>query len=286
MLYIILSIICNTLLFVILKLFDRFGISTLAGIVTNYFVAAALGFLFYTGSIRPADLPSQPWFIYALSLGVLFVSIFLLLARTAQTAGVSVASVANKMSVVIPVMAAFIFLHDRISLIKIAGIVLALAAVYLVSKKETQKEMSARALLLSFTVFLGSGIIDTLVSYTSKTKLAAGESAVFVSLCFAVAGAVGVLILILQRVKIKLADVLGGIVLGIPNYFSIYTLIKALDGYGQASVVLPVINVGIVLLSALSGLALFREKFSVANCTGIALAVIAIIMISMAEGAA
>src|ERR1043166_9558480 len=108
MIYLFISIVCNTLLFFLLNFFSRYGVNTLHGIVANYFTAATLGFLFDHGPASLEQVPSRPWFLLALVLGCLFISIFLLLARTAQTIGVSVASVANKMSVIIPVLVSFL----------------------------------------------------------------------------------------------------------------------------------------------------------------------------------
>ena len=99
----LLSILSSTLIFVVFKLFSRFKVNTLQAIVVNYFVACGTGLLLYDGEIVLQKIPEYPWFLYALALGSLFIGIFNLMAWTTQRSGLSVVSVATKMSVVVPV---------------------------------------------------------------------------------------------------------------------------------------------------------------------------------------
>jgi drug/metabolite transporter (DMT)-like permease len=78
--------------------------------------------------------------------------------------------------------------------------------------------------------------------------------------------------------------ILGGIALGVPNYFSVYFLMKSLSIKSiQSSVVFPVNNMSIVALSALAGIFLFREKITITNKVGILLCIIAIALIAFSE---
>src|ERR1700733_12101942 len=106
MIFILLSVICNVLLLVILKSFDRFKVPAIQGIVVNYFVAATVSFFFIPEQINFSEIISAPWMKLSVPLGMLFISIFYLISLTAQKIGISVASVASKMSMVIPVSVA------------------------------------------------------------------------------------------------------------------------------------------------------------------------------------
>jgi len=81
---------------------------------------------------------------------------------------------------------------------------------------------------------------------------------------------------------LNLKNLLGGLALGVPNYFSIYYLLRALHNptLNSASV-FTINNVAIVMLSTLLGILLFKEKISAKNWGGIALAVISIIMVAL-----
>ena len=65
--------------------------------------------------------------------------------------------------------------------------------------------------------------------------------------------------------------------LGVPNYFSLLFLMEALRLPGwRSSVIFPVNNMGIVVLTAVCAALLFREELSQKNFIGILLAVAAI----------
>jgi drug/metabolite transporter (DMT)-like permease len=289
--FLLASIFFNSLLFFILKYFDRFGVNTFQGIVVNYLCAGSLGLLNNTSSLGITELPHVSWLWIVLLLGALFISIFILLAKTAQQIGVSVASVANKMSVIIPVTVAILFYRDSCSAVKITGIVLALAAVYLTSKKNKDTQggivQGPALFLLPFTVFLGSGIIDALVNFAQQKLIHREETSLFIAASFGIAGIIG-LCLVFYRIfflgeRFALKSLIGGILLGIPNFFSLYFMVKALNAGGaESSVLYPINNMGIVVVSAAGGLVLFREKLSLINLAGILLSILAIALITFA----
>jgi uncharacterized membrane protein len=83
--------------------------------------------------------------------------------------------------------------------------------------------------------------------------------------------------------SLKAPSIIGGIILGIVNYGSIYFLIKTLDAANlQSSVIFPINNMGVVILTTFLSLLIFRESFSVKNKIGVAISIIAIAMISFA----
>lgn len=204
--------------------------------------------------------------------------------------GVSVASVANKMSVVIPVIAAFVLYKDEITLFKMAGIILALLSVVFVSyrSKSPAHSNSPKGYLLPIAVFIGTGVIDAIVNYAQKKIVhSAEETACLTGLFFFAAGTFGVLAFILfyphkKKLNYK-STILAGIILGIPNYYSIYFVMLAIsNNVLESSVLYPVVNVGVVLGSTLCSFLFFAEKLSIKNWLGIALSVVAIALITLA----
>ena len=135
MIYLLLSIAASTLLFIIFKLFNVYKINTFQAIVVNYAVACVCGILSYDSEIKTGDIVNSEWFYGAIGLGFLFISVFNLMALTAQKNGLSVASVASKMSVIIPIIFGVYMYNESAGFQKIIGIILALVAVYLASVK-------------------------------------------------------------------------------------------------------------------------------------------------------
>ena len=281
-----LSVLSSVFIFLAFKLFPRYQVYTLYGIIVNYGTAASLGLFFYfflDGSSWPG---LQPWMFGCLFLGVMFILVFNLMARTAQEIGLGIASVATKMSLVIPVLFGILFYRETASSSQVLGIVLALVSVYLITaKKGASGRMSNRALWLPLLVFLGSGLIDTSINYIRESSLTDRLFPLFSCLVFAIAALSGFLYSLTKKSVLppfRGRDLLGGIGLGIPNYFSIFFLLRALDQeiWGSA-MVFTLNNVAIVVLSTVVGILLFRERLKSIAILGIALALISIVLLAL-----
>ena len=285
MIYLFFSIVISSFLYVIFKLFARFKVNTLQAIVVNYFVAGGMGFLLFENEVNIAKIPQKPWFIGAVLLGILFISVFNLMALTSQKNGVSVASVSSKMSIALPVIFAVIVYNEQLSLIKIAGIILALIAVYLASVKKQTTTLNTKSLFLPFLLFFGSGMIDTGLKYVETNYVMPDETPIFSAFIFCCAAIIGVLLISWQGIKgklnIKKRTLLWGVILGVPNYFSIYYLLKALqsDVY-NSSIIFTVNNVAIVMFSTILGILIFKEKLTKKNWVGIFIAIISIFLVA------
>ncbi len=288
MIYILLSVLINAVLFVLFKIFNRFKINTFQAIVFNYFFALSIAFLQSEVKVSLVEIATKKWFVGAVILGFLFITIFNVLAKTAQKMGISVVAVASKMSVVIPVLFGIIIYNEAIGWYKTIGIILALFAVYLTSVKE-KTTVNRKLIYLPIILFLGSGILDTLLKYVEKNFVLETELEVYTGTIFLTAATLGSLALlysaITKKAKISIKNVIAGLALGIPNYYSIYFLLKALQTVGKtdSSKVFTLNNIGIVLLSTILGFLLFHEKFSLKNKIGILLAIISIALITLAN---
>ena len=285
MLDLLLSILFSSLIFVIFKLFDTHKVQTIYAIIVNYITACLVGILFYKKPIQLYEIPKNDWFYGTLFLGILFILVFNLMAKTSQRLGVSVASVATKMSFVIPVILGLILYNEKLSFFKTSGIVLALAAVYFASVKDTPRAIQKRSLLLPVMVFLGSGIIDASIKYMEENHVSTNEFPIFSATVFGAAACTGILFILLRSfkkpLKLNFKNVLGGIALGVPNFFSIFFLLRALQNETLNSAsIFTLNNVAIVMFSTLLGIILFKEKISPKNWGGILLAVISIILVA------
>lgn len=285
MIYLLLSVLFSTSIFVIFKYFGIYKVDTLKAIVVNYLVAFSLGFALAEKSIPFTEIPSQSWFSGALFLGLLFVCIFFVMALTAQRNGVSVASVAGKMSVVVPILFGVFLYNESVTFLKITGIIIALIAVYLASVKEEKNKVEGASVLLPILLFLGSGTIDTTLKYIEVNFVPKNDVSVFSGSLFGIAFLFGVFILLIKSIKkpeaFGIKNIIAGIVLGVPNYFSIVFLIKALQTEGiESSVLFTINNVAIVVVSTLVGLLLFKEKFSFKNKIGVVLAIVGILLVT------
>lgn len=291
MLYILLTIIISVLLLLVFKAFQKYGVNSLAAIVVNYITAAVTGILFLNSGISISSVIHSDWIFICLPLGVLFISIFYLIALTTQKISISAASVANKMSVIMPVLYSLIFLGQQLSVVKVTGIVLAMVAVYLSTRSPKKDNVNTALIWLPVLVFVGSGLIDIAINAANAFYIKNNTESASFSICtFLSAFVVGVIILIYmvvvkRNVTLKQVvmpkNIIGGLLLGVPNYFSIFFIFKSLDANVlQSAQLFPVLNLSNVALSAFLGWLVFKEKLSPLNLAGIALAIISILLIS------
>ena len=287
MIYLLLSIIASTIIFIIFKLFEKFNINILQAIVVNYYIAFTTGILAYKGTITISQLPNLDWFYYTLILGALFIIVFNLMAITTQKSGLSVVSVATKMSVVVPVLFGLLYYNESLGTVKLIGIAIALIAVYLTSNKSKQGiTVNRKSIVLPILVFIGSGIIDTSIKFLEDTYVANNDVPLFSAIIFLAAAIIGFIIIIIQvmsgNFKFEFKNVIAGICLGVPNYFSIYFLVKTLrSDILESSGIFAINNVSIVTLSTFAGIFIFKEKLIKKNWIGIGLAILSIILISI-----
>lgn len=292
MLYLFGSIFFSSYLTLSFKVLQRLRINAFQAIVFNYMACVC------TGSVINGSFPVNEenmhsgWFVWALVMGAMFISIFNVISFTTQQLGVAVASVANKLSMVIPFLFSIYLYNENATALKIAGIVIALAAVVLTcypSKNTTEGHQKVNQLLLVLPVvlFISSGLLDTLIVYV-KNNFFSGPAANFNNFliaAFSVAAVIGFCILIIQfatgKQSFSLKALLAGIIIGIPNYFSIWFLGRVITAYqGNSSAIIPVNNMGIVLFSAVAAWILFKEKLTFINWAGIVLAIAAIALIA------
>jgi drug/metabolite transporter (DMT)-like permease len=287
MIPLIVSILCSSLIFVIFKLFPKYGINTFQAIVFNYFTAFTCGILLFGKDWNPKALESGNWPYFVVLSAVLFISLFIVMGISSQKNGVAMTSIAVKMSMALSMLAIIIFYNEAITLLKISGITLAFAGVFLVtfSKKEPTSSVSIWMLLV---LFIGSGFLDFILNYVQSNALNGMNPGLFSAIGFGIAGLIGFLILGIQLWKGKTIfqwrNVFAGILLGIPNYFSIYLLIVSYTSTGwNDSTVLAIMNVSIVLIAATIGFMVFKEQVTKRKILGIITAIAAIVVLFFAN---
>jgi drug/metabolite transporter (DMT)-like permease len=126
LLYLLGSILLTSYLTLSFKAVERFGIPVFQAIVFNYITCVITGSVVNGSFPLNASIIEQPWGRWAIVMGTMFIIIFNIIGFTAQKIGVAVASVANKLSLVIPFVFSIYLYNEQATWLKIAGIVIAL----------------------------------------------------------------------------------------------------------------------------------------------------------------
>jgi drug/metabolite transporter (DMT)-like permease len=288
MIYLLLSILCSTAIYAIFSLFGKYKIDTFQAIVVNYFVASGFGF-WYTNAHDGGDYTlTEPWLFNAAIVGVLFITLFYIMALTSQRHGVTVTGIATKMSMVIPVLFFLIADDDETwHWAKLTGITLGIISVLLTTISGKKSGKLKFAALTPVVLFVGSGLLDLFLALTEKNHLTSDIAyRDFVPVPFGIAATIGTVVLIYRGIakkgRLKVKNIVAGLILGLVNYGSIYFLLRILgSGLIDRSAAIPANNMGVVALSAVVGVALFKEKLSAKKLWGILLALVAIALLTI-----
>lgn len=280
MIYIFLSICCSVFVSVLLKLAKRYEIDTRQAIMWNYPTAAILTWLIFDPSWPPLN---KNLFSIYISLGLLLPSLFLVLALSVRYTGIVRTDVAQRLSLFIPVLAAFILFGETGSTIKIIGIIIAFIAIIFSVPWQNNDRRQSSNWVYPITVFVGMGIIDILFKQIAKTEDVPFTSSLIV--VFILAFIISTLFLLylyfVKKLKFASINVLCGGILGIANFGNIVFYLKAHQTLSsQPSLVFSAMNIGVIVLGSLVGVAIFKESLTKLNYAGIALALIAIILMS------
>jgi drug/metabolite transporter (DMT)-like permease len=283
--YLITGIFCSSFLFTAFKLFEKYRVDSFKAIVFNYITAFLLAYMMSNGTVVSALVVAE-WRWLALLLGLIFIVSFNIMARSSQEAGVAISSVANKMSFVGPILFGIFILGEHYSILQNLGVVLAIVAVILSSGLGSQK-LESKKLKLPILLFFAGLAIDIILHIGETQYIKEGENLLFTGSTFGIAAVLGLIYMIIMSVKEKstpkLRDIVGGILLGIPNFFSIFFFLSALEESEKAgwdsSKLFPMANLGIIVVNALVGYFIFKEKLNRINYIGILLALLSIALI-------
>lgn len=264
-------------------MFERYKVHLLTGIIINYLVCYLCGVILM-GVQAPWEYFNAPWIGYAIGLGFFFITGFNFVGSTVALYGISLATLMQKMSLVISVAFALIYFSEPLSWMKVIGLVAGFVSIILYNSTVWKERHLYKGLIyIPILAWIISGIIEIGLLFTQKKDLIAGGDAAFVSLIFLTAGIMGLLWAFIQKEHQELlkARSLGwGVLLGVPNFFSMYYLVKLLGTDWQSSIALPVNNIGILFCAALVGIVFFRERISKIQWVGLALSIISIFILS------
>ncbi|MCE7060946.1 EamA family transporter [Dyadobacter sp. CY343] len=298
MLYFALAVVFTVALYLIMRAYPRYQVNSFHAVVFNYYSCVL------TGLVLTPDLAvfqqvrwNSEGTLLTLALGSLFVTAFMLIGLTAQKVSVTAASLAGNMSLVIPVLfGLFIFKNNNkdFTFLNYTGLMVALAALALgaIQTKDKTKNQPQGALsalwLFPVLTFLASGTNNTLINFLSVKYYEPGQTTVFMIIACTGAVIIGTTILIYRifayKEQLKLRSIIGGLILGVPNFLSLYFLLLALASFGNsAAFVFPIYNILSMLVSSVAAWLIYRERLNSLNKWGLVLAVIAILLISYQE---
>ncbi|MFV5378443.1 EamA family transporter [Acinetobacter pittii] len=283
MILILAAALSSVLVSILLKNLKKKGCQPLQMIAWNYASASLLCFLWFQPDIQHVSIVHTPWWLI-LALGVILPSIFLCLAKSLEYAGIVKTELAQRLSVVLSLLAAYFFFHEQFNALKLWGIGLGILAVLLVlfgQMKSFSNHQSRKAILALLSVWCGYAAVDVLLKYTSSLGL---QFTLTLNLIFITAFILSISYLLLQKTqKWQFKSTIAGLILGILNFSNIALYVKAhILLKDSPAIVFASMNILVVLLGILSGVILYKEKLKWPTILGILLGISGVVCLASA----
>jgi drug/metabolite transporter (DMT)-like permease len=275
---------CSVIVSILLKLAKAQGFDVLQMIVWNYASASVLCFLWFKPDLQHISIINTPWWLI-IALGILLPSVFLCLAKSLQYAGIVKTEIAQRLSVVLSLLAAFFIFQEQFNTLKIIGIVLGVLAVLSLlfshQQDKTGQSSTKQAMLYLALVWFGYALIDVLLKYTTGLGL---QFAVALNLMFICAFILSLAYIAMTTKTVgNRKNILAGMGLGLLNFANIALYVKAhMLLKDTPAIVFAGMNILVVVFGALSGLIIFKEKLTPITALGLTLGLASVICLGYA----
>ncbi|VEI57795.1 drug/metabolite transporter [Pasteurella multocida] len=274
----IIAVLCSVAVSVLLKVARKKNIVIQQAIAFNYIVALGLSYFLLKPDFKGLGFTefvvqseNAPVFF---ALGILLPTVFIIMSKAVEFAGIVRSDAAQRLSLFLPIVAAFLIFGEQLSQARLIGIILAFVALFCLLNKPTDTESNIKGMVGLILVWFGYGIIDILFKQVAKSG-GAFPATLFIS--FVLAACVMFGYLLLKREVFTVPSFVGGIILGGLNFMNILFYIKAHQSFNEnPTLVFAGMNIGVICLGTITGALVFKEKISKINGVGIAIGISAI----------
>ncbi|WP_343614868.1 DMT family transporter [Flavobacterium sp.] len=278
MLFLILSVLCSVTVGVIFKITRKYNSNPIQIVAFNYVTAILLCYFTFKPDLNEVHADA-PWNIY-IAVGVLLPILFLILAASIKHMGIVKTDAAQRLSLFIPILAAWLVFKEEFNTYKVIGLIIGFTALLFILRKKTNNEENKW--IYPAAVLLGFGIIDILFKQIALYTTLPYTTSLFIVFDISLAVALFIVVydVAFKKVKLDYKNLLFGALVGIFNFGNILFYLKAHKAFSEnPSTVFAGMNMGVIILGSLVGLLFFKEKLSKTNLIGLILALISIIFI-------
>lgn len=276
----ILTILCSTTIALILKFNDTRKGSELVLLMGNYFVASIITTILIVYN-NDFNYSNETLFL-GLILGATFVYVFFAFAKAVSAAGTPLASLSSRLSVVIPVFMSILIYSEIPDTSDIFGFIFAVSTIilfYFSLKSNKEKKLTLIEYSYLIILLIGIGLNDFGMKIFQQWR-PSEEKSFFLFTIFTSAFIYTALVILLKKIRIKPKDFLRGNLLGVPNIFSSFFLIGALNSL-PGIIVYPLTNIGIIILTTILAMIIWKESLDKYGYFALATGIIAILLLNI-----
>ena len=283
MLYLFLAIVSNVLISILIRNSKKYAHNDMVMFATNYAFCTiiALAYMFANNNVPlTLNVETKPAITIGLVNGVLYLAGFVLLEMNIRYNGVILSNATTRLGgVLIPIIIAITFFHELTQWLQLIGITLAIISIILININDEEKINKSNKKCWLAILLLTSGFADTMANVFDKVGQTTYKN--FYLFCtFLIALLIAIIIAKKKKQKITKMDLLFGLFIGIPNYYSARFLLLSL-GSVPAIVVYPIFSVGTIIITSLIGFVFFNEKLNNYKKCALLLILISLIILNI-----
>jgi len=277
MIYLVLAIASSALISILMRIAEKRSRSGMAMLAMNYLMCCLLGLLF-TGSVQmfPRVEGLGLTLVLGLAGGILYLAGFVLMQWNISRNGVVLPATFMKLGVIVPTAVSILVFGESPRITQVIGMLAAVCAIFLMQGKTDKGAGSVLGLVMLMLCGGGGDAMSKVFEETAPAEL----KNQFLLYIFFAALVLCVLLCILRRQKPGPADIIFGLAIGVPNYFSARFLLLAL-GEIPAMVAYPCFSVGTIVVVATAGVLLFREKLGRCKIAALGVILAALVLLNI-----
>ncbi len=297
MIYLILAILCSSSIAMIFKISEGQNLNRLAVTSFNYLCASLVALFMLLvdfpelgvggGSFESVVLKNETLFslnssvFWGISVGVFagvfFFLSFLFYQKSVRESGMSLSGAFGKLGILIPMLFSLVIWREYPRILQWTGIAMALLSILLLNWPFGR---SGNGVKVSLILLFVSGGLAEFTNKLFQNYTVPGYKNVFLLSVFSSAFLISFLVLSKSRTQFKKREVLTGFLVGLPNLFSSFFLIAALESI-KGSVAFPVYSAGSVALMSFGGFVVFGEKLRRLEVFALAMVLLSLIMVNL-----
>lgn len=280
MIYLILAILCSAGVSIFMRASEKYCQGHYGILLMNYVVCVLAGLILTGRGLTQTDGKGMPvTIVFGVVTGLLYCGSFILLQWNVRKNGVILSSTFMKLGVIVPAVLAVVWFGERPGWNQGLGFILAITAILMIhlekGKIRTEKAYTIGLLLL----LLGGGLGDSMAKFYDVYGNP-GLGSFFLMLSFLVSGIISGILVFRGGEKITKYEVLFGVLIGIPNYFSARFLLWALADI-PVVITYPTYSIAAMALIGAAGVLMFREKLTKRQWGAYLLVILAVGLLNM-----
>ena len=275
MFYLLLTILCSVINSIIIRLSNHKVKNELAMFASNYVICVLLSF--YNLDKTIPYIFEMDVFILGIVTGFLFIASFFFFKMNIKENGIILSSTFMKLGIIIPTLMAILIFKEQPRFTQIFGILLAILAIIFINyEKESVNQSNKKWWLILLLII--NGFSDAAANIFEH--ISTSNNAIYTLLVFGFALVFTIIAMLKDKQKIYRNDVLYGIVLAFPNYFSVSFMMLALERI-DAILVYPIYSVGSIIIVTIIGALFFTEQLSKNKLFALSLILIALVLLNI-----